>query len=90
MENLTAGQGSQPHFGRVRVGVMRAGVKKGVLTVRLSLRSPDHQQIVDLAQGQTVVVPGEGSITVTGVHRRSSADGRESVDLAWEPVGPAD
>lgn len=86
MEKITADQGSQPHFGRVRVGIMRAGIKQGVPTARLAVRSPDHQQIVDVAQGDTTLVPGEGSLTVKGVHRRESPDGRDSVELQWDDL----
>lgn len=91
MENLTAEQGSQPHFGAVRVGIMRLGIKQGVPTAQLALRSPDDQRVVDVAQGETVLVRGEGSITVTGVHRGETPDGRDSVDLQWEALtGTAD
>jgi hypothetical protein len=83
MKQVTADQGSQPHFGKVRVGIMRAGVKHGVLTARLAVRTPDESRIVDVAEGSTVDVPGHGSLTVTGVHRRPVPEGRESVELEW-------
>lgn len=86
MDNLTADQGSQPSFGQVRVGILRVGIKAGVPTARLALRSPEDQQIVDVARGETVLVPGEGSITLAEVHRRETPDGRDSVDLQWKAL----
>lgn len=86
MKRVTADQGSQPRFGRVRVGIMRAGIKAGVPTARLALRAPDSQQIVDVAVGETVTVPGEGAVTLDGVHRRATPTGRESVELSWAPA----
>jgi hypothetical protein len=87
MRQVTADQGSQPRFGRVRVGIMRAGGKQGVRTARLAVRTPDESRIVDVAEGSTVDVPGHGSLTVTGVHRRPVPEGRESVDLEWRDEG---
>ena len=53
---------------------------------RLALRAPDSQQIVDVAVGETVTVPGEGAVTLDGVHRRATPTGRESVELSWAPA----
>lgn len=85
MTRVQADQSTQQRFGDLRVGILRVGVKLGVPTARVALRTPDDQQIVELSQGVPVVVPGHGAVTLVDVHRRDEPTGRDAVTLDWEP-----
>lgn len=79
-------QGSQPSFGRVKVGIMIAGLKEGVPTTRVAVRSPELEQVVDLVEGESFAVAGRGTLTAKAVHPRQRPDGRDAVTLQWEPA----
>lgn len=86
MQTVRVKQGSQPGFGDVLVGVMIAGVKEGVPTARLAVRTPDAEDIVDLGEGEEFEVPGHGRVTVVAVHPRTERAERDAVTLGWTPV----
>lgn len=78
-------QGSQPTFNGVRVGIVIAGLKDGVPTARLLLRSDADTRPVDVTEGDSVDLLGQGTLTVTQVHPREVADQRDEVTLTFEP-----
>lgn len=86
MTTIRVWQGSQPTFADVRVGVMIAGLRRGVPTARLLLRSEDDAQRVDLEQGQSVDLLGRGRLTVTEVHPRERREERDAVTLTFTPA----
>ncbi|MEO7060310.1 MAG: hypothetical protein ABI083_11360 [Lapillicoccus sp.] len=82
-ETVRAKQGSQPNFNDVRVGIIRAGLKDGVPTAQLLLRSQEETQEVFLVEGEAVDLLGHGRLTVTGVHRGATPQDRTEVTLTW-------
>lgn len=85
MTTIRVQQGSQPTFADVRVGVMIAGLRDGVPTARLLLRSEEDSVRVDLAQGGSVDLLGRGTLTVTEVHPRAVREQRDEVTLSFTP-----
>lgn len=86
MTTIRVAQGSQPTFADVRVGVMIAGLRAGVPTARLLMRSEEDSVRVDLAQGDSVDLLGRGTLTVTEVHPRAVREQRDEVTLTFTPT----
>lgn len=82
-QTVRAKQGSQPTLGGVRIGIVRAGLKEGVPTAQLLLRSDDATREVFVAEGGSVDLLGRGTLTVAGVHRAPTPQGRTEVTLTW-------
>lgn len=82
-------QASQPTFGGVLCGVMIAGLKDGVPTTRLLLRDETHREVVDLEEGDTYDLFGQGTLTVVAVHPRTEAKGRDAVTLRFDAAEDA-
>jgi len=65
---VRAAQGSQPHFGGLRVGIMRVGEHEGRRKARLWINGADTHLRVDLAEGGSQHVAGHGTLTLDAVH----------------------
>ncbi len=86
-QTVRVAQASQPTFAGVRVGVVLVGLKAGVPTTRLLLRSDDQADRRDLAEGDSVDLFGQGTLTVLGVHPREHPDERDYVTITFtEPT----
>ena len=68
MTTTSAAQGSQPHFGDLRVGIMRVGEHQGHRKARLWINGPDTHLRVDLVEGGSQHLPGHGTLTLDAVH----------------------
>lgn len=79
-------QASQPSFGRVRVGVVLAGIKDGVPTARLLLRGERQSDVVDLTEGNDVDLFGEGRLALVSVHPSGGPACRDEVTLRYTPA----
>jgi hypothetical protein len=86
MTTIRVQQGSQPTLADVRVGVMIAGLRHGVPTTRLLLRSDDESVRVDVVEGDSVDLLGRGRLTVDRVHPRTVREERDEVTLTFEPT----
>ena len=85
MTTIRVQQGSQPTLADVRVGVMIAGLRQGVPTARLLLRSDDESVRVDVVEGDSVDLLGRGRLTVERVHPRTMRNERDEVTLTFDP-----
>ena len=74
-ETLRAEQGSQPHFGDLRVGIMRVGEHEGRRKARLWINGPDTHLRTDLSEGESRRVAGHGTLTLDAVHLTSPRHG---------------
>lgn len=82
---VTVVQGAQPSFGGVDVGVVIAGLKEGVPTARLWLRSATEATIVDVPAGDGCDLFGAGTLHVDEVLIRDDAHPKDRVTLTWRP-----
>ncbi|WP_382306064.1 hypothetical protein [Herbiconiux sp. UC225_62] len=64
---VTAAQGSQPTIAGLRIGVVAAATRDGVSKARLLLRPDSGDRAVTVAVGETVDVPGFGTVTLDAV-----------------------
>ncbi|MDJ0312536.1 hypothetical protein [Arthrobacter sp. H35-D1] len=85
---LSAGQGSQPTVGTLRIGIIDVARYDGVSKARLLLRPASGDRAVTVTEGTSVTVPGHGELTLEHV----STDGKGSVTLSLQssPAAPAD
>jgi hypothetical protein len=67
-DTVRAPQGSQPHFGGLRVGIMRVGEHEGRRKARLWINGADTHLRVDLVEGGSQHVVGHGTLTLDAVH----------------------
>ena len=67
-DTVRAGQGSQPHFGGLRVGIMRVGEHQGLRKARLWINGADTHLRVDLVEGGSQHLTGHGTLTLDAVH----------------------
>jgi hypothetical protein len=81
-DTVRAPQGSQPHFGDLRVGIMRVGEHQGRRKARLWINGADTHLRVDLVEGASEHIPGHGTLTLDAVHLPSSGQ-RGEVTLTF-------
>lgn len=66
-QTISAGQGSQPSFADVRVGIMRIGAKDGRVVAQLAVRSPRAQDIVVVDVGDQLDLDGAGALHIDAI-----------------------
>lgn len=79
---VRASQGSQPHFGGLRVGIMRVGEHRGHRKARLWINDAGTHLRVDLVEGESRHLEGHGTLTLESVHLPSSG-GLGDVSLSF-------
>ena len=79
---VRAQQGSQPHIGGLRVGIMRVGEHQGRRKARLWINGADTHLRVDLVEGGSQHVAGHGTLTLDEVDLPSRG-GRGEVTLTF-------
>jgi hypothetical protein len=87
---VTARQGSQPHLGGVRVGIVDAATRDGVAKAKLLLRPASGGREVILTVGDTVDLGEAGRLTLVAVAAEGREEGiRPEVTLSLEaPAAP--
>jgi hypothetical protein len=80
---MTVTQASQPTYAGVRVGVVLAGLREGIPTARLDLRSEEEGRLVDLTEGESADLFGRGTVTLEKVIPRPTAEERDRVTLTF-------
>lgn len=82
-KTVQVNQGSQPSFGGVRVGVVRAAARDGVGRVQLLVRSAQEEWKVIASQGEVLELPGGGTLTIGPVQAEPGST-RGTVALVFD------
>lgn len=85
-QTTSAAQGSQPTIGGLRIGVIDAATRDGVSKARLLLRPPSGDKAVTIGVGETIEVPGAGSVTLDEVVLGDADDSRPRVTITVAPA----
>ncbi len=64
---VTVKQGMQPTFDGVKVGVVKIGIAEGAPAVQFWIRTAEEERKQAFREGQSVTLPGAGTLTVTGI-----------------------
>jgi hypothetical protein len=92
-QTKTAAQGSQPTIAGLRIGIVDAATRDGVSKARLLLRPASGDRAVTVTVGESVEVPGVGTVLLeavedaaTDVSSGSGAAERARVRLTVTPA----
>ncbi|MFJ4171812.1 hypothetical protein ACIPY3_20085 [Paenarthrobacter sp. NPDC089714] len=88
MEQLvTVRQGMQPSFDGVKVGVVKIGLADGTPAIQVWIRTAGHARKQAFREGQSVDLPGAGTLRFTSV-RPAAGETAASAVLAYDGGQP--